>query len=1033
MTENPTILSPSGPSQPPSLANSTATPEDAEDPSGEINCICEISDDDGFTICCDGCDTWQHLVCVQLTKENLPAKYYCPKCSPRWLDIPKAKEIQRQRRAEEQAKRSHKKKRPATTSHKKKEHPNGSNGSMLGKSSSTTEKATVQGFGKPPSPKEMQQPASRKRGHRASQSTNAGGSHLPSQPAIYPAVLTNHNATTSPDSPNIVLSTRNGDTGSDTDHEKSTKQIKHELTSISADQYVDRSVQDFVEKLASPTLENPAPQGDFRVYYTREQFASINLPKTSARPLPDFSKAYSDQVRWSLVLETPVLQGQLVAIYKGEVAFTKSYQSEVKIPFDVLRYPKLFVFFHPSLPIYIDARRFDSEARFIRRHCRPNLEVRTVVIDNSEVRFGLFAKDAIKTGTQLTLSWDMGDTLGSSELEQDFDWNLVRNDTLNEIACWAGQLIEKIGDCPCLEGNDCPLARVKSGVSKPHFANGTRRKPPKRNPSTEPAMPIISKEPSPERNPGLPNDEEEEDNRSVSAPSSRSKPRSRDLTPSTVPDTAVETGEMTGREARKFKEVLSRIEKQQQEEQLPQSVKRRKRNSTVSLPTGTLPLPSPGIESRDGMKAVDTSKKQRLPAGQRSPYSPPVTTPGSISALGEYTVTDASVGRRDSDSPVHSEPGKPHRRVSVSPVEQCYDKGPAKHRTKTIAKPPRPQYVNAAVQTDDVEDETPWWRQDPKMSPPRPPRLPLRKRLMQSLLRDREEAVVAPADDRKRKYDDITSQSSENTPTLKSIKLSCGESAPVQRPSSTDIKQFAETESSIALRWAAANNAKSAAQDPAIHVLDLTIIKPPPHRPPGPALADIFADSDFSTSRQAQGAAVPLTSPPELSQGNSPNDQPHINGFRSSGLHLQLPPSLSSPGAPTSSTVLLQSPLSVIPNLANSNSILNNSLAQPSPTRTKKLSLQDYGKRKQKVEVVDKSDEKAGMRYGSDGAVAPGGFEKSPTNSEEPRKIVDSPQGLVQVVPLSPPEASSHKIVLDPARVPTGPKEHRAGNPWSVG
>lgn len=555
-------------------------------------------------------------------------------------------------------------------------------------------------------------------------------------------------------------------------------------------------------------------------------------------------------------------------------------------------------------------------------------------------------------------------------------------------------------------------------------------------------MPFPSKEPSPERNPGPPNDDDEDDGRSVSAPSSRSKPRSRDLTPSTFPDMAVDMGEMTGREARKFKEVLSRIEKQQQEEQLPQSVKRRKRNSTVSLPTGVLALPSSGIESKDGMKGVDAGKRQRLPAHQRSPYSPPVTTPGSLSIPGEYTVTDASVGRRESDSPVHSEAGKPRLRASASPVgRQNNGVDSVKHRSKTIVKPPRPQYVNASAQTDDVEDETPWWQQNSKTSPPRPPRLPLRKRLMQSLLRDREEAVAISTDQKKRKHDDTASRSPESSPAPKSAKLSSGGGVSTHNTLTTDVKQSAEMES-LALRWEAAKSVKSEAQDSVTqastnHISDPSIVKLlSPHCPPIPSLPDIFADSDLSASHQVQGAPAPLKSPSEPSQGTTSNNQAHVNGFRSSGLHVQLPSGLTLSNTPTpsiqsatTSTIGLQSPLSVVPNLANSsNFMLNNSLLQPSPTRTKKLSLQDYGKRKQKVETIDKVDERSGMKFGNDGVGISTDSEKA---SEELRDIIDSSPALITVMSLAS-GAPPHSMVLDSTSVPTGPKEHRTGNSWSL-
>lgn len=431
MTENPTILSPSGPSQPPSLANSTTTPEDVEDSSGEINCICEISEDDGFTICCDKCDTWQHLVCVQLTDENLPVEYYCPKCSPRLLDVSKAKEIQRHRR-EELAKRSYKKKKPAAASHKKKENTNGSNGNILGRVSTTMEKAAVQGHGKLLSPKEMYSHPSRKRGPRASQATNTTGSHPPSQPpAVGSAGFSNTIITVAPGTPTVPASTHRGGAENDVDYDISDKKYKHDFIDICSDQYTGRPVQIFIENLASQTSEHPALQGELRANYAREKFASIDLPKISVCQLPDSSGLYSssEHPRWSLVLETSVSPGELVTIYKGEVVLTKSRQNESKPQLDVLRSPQLYVLFHPSLPIYIDARKWGSEARFIRRSCRPNLEIRTVVVDHSQVCFGLFAKTAIRPGTQLTLSWDWGETSeGYGLVQEGFDWNMVSQD-----------------------------------------------------------------------------------------------------------------------------------------------------------------------------------------------------------------------------------------------------------------------------------------------------------------------------------------------------------------------------------------------------------------------------------------------------------------------------------------------------------------------------------------------------------------------------------------------------------------------------
>lgn len=76
------------------------------DPSTLIICICSIVSDDGFTIQCDCCLTWQHAVCVQVAPDRVPEQYLCHACDPlaamqRGVDKGKAELIQKKRIAEE--------------------------------------------------------------------------------------------------------------------------------------------------------------------------------------------------------------------------------------------------------------------------------------------------------------------------------------------------------------------------------------------------------------------------------------------------------------------------------------------------------------------------------------------------------------------------------------------------------------------------------------------------------------------------------------------------------------------------------------------------------------------------------------------------------------------------------------------------------------------------------------------------------------------------------------------------------------------
>lgn len=91
--------------------------EDEEDYT--IKCICIYADDDGNTVFCEKCNTWQHIECYYHGKK-VPEEHFCADCFPRDLDAKRATERQRRLREGTLDGGDRKVKRPASKGQKKK-------------------------------------------------------------------------------------------------------------------------------------------------------------------------------------------------------------------------------------------------------------------------------------------------------------------------------------------------------------------------------------------------------------------------------------------------------------------------------------------------------------------------------------------------------------------------------------------------------------------------------------------------------------------------------------------------------------------------------------------------------------------------------------------------------------------------------------------------------------------------------------------------------------------------------------------------
>lgn len=135
MTERPNIIpTPNATSQHHTFQSPLhiITRDDTQDADGEdepftIKCICGFDDDDGNTVYCESCDTWQHIICFYPNDTKAASKddfdHKCHECNPRQdkLNPYEARRTQTLQRAEAQRKiDSDLDRKPAKKSHKKK-------------------------------------------------------------------------------------------------------------------------------------------------------------------------------------------------------------------------------------------------------------------------------------------------------------------------------------------------------------------------------------------------------------------------------------------------------------------------------------------------------------------------------------------------------------------------------------------------------------------------------------------------------------------------------------------------------------------------------------------------------------------------------------------------------------------------------------------------------------------------------------------------------------------------------------------------
>ncbi|CAD6505870.1 BgTH12-06802 [Blumeria graminis f. sp. triticale] len=572
----------------PQLNDTPLLTESADDEPYTIKCICDYSDDDGNTIYCEKCDTWQHIECFYPGRVDDASReefdHSCADCKPRSLDRRHATERQRLQRQNKLGNDAIDKKikRPPSKSHKKKP------------KISEIQSTNFQDHDPHRNSIEHQSSTKKSKVYRSSQQVVIQNKRSPS--------FTSRQETSSrplspahtlPDLPtNFQLHgySENFQTLYQQGH------VQLTCTNSFASLSVSNSMSEWLRDPNRLYQDAGVRDKEDVFLHLKVSVDTLKWPELRVEKKEDI---YQDTILQWQYLITPVhlpQPGRIVEL-NGLVGFQKDYCSDVENRWTDSAHPRPFVFFHPRLPLFIDTRREGSIGRHVRRSCRSNTNLETFIASGTEYHFWLTSERSLSANEQITISWDfrfppicrsrflhllnLGDEDGAPS-----DGSDITQEEYEQLTQTIQLVLSDHGGCACDLGSDCAFARFHRNYQQKTLiqAHGVKSKKPRRtkqsyivvNGTDNSSCSRATSEVRQEQN-------DEEDSRSLPG-SARGKFHSRD--PSSVVcnnDTNFVLTEPSDREKRKLAMLEDSFRKMEQGQ--PPRKKKRASDGTNSSPS----------------------------------------------------------------------------------------------------------------------------------------------------------------------------------------------------------------------------------------------------------------------------------------------------------------------------------------------------------------------------------------------------------------------------------------------------------------
>lgn len=531
--------------------------EDEEEPY-TIKCICAFQDDDGSTVFCERCETWQHIICYY-NDQDVPDIHNCADCEPRDLDAKRATERQKRLREQTDGGDRKAKRSGSKSQRKKKEQP-------------AEQTNGWSSHDKNDSRRDLPPPTKKPRHHASASLSSLTGekesrkrrssTSTPTAPQIKTPI--------SPYLPQVSLYSSEFIHLYDNDH------VDVDMPSNLFDNL--NLLSDLASWAQDPSAlalvaNGRSPKDVFT--HSDQPLDSSKWPKLSKQSRTDTSVEYDGRhPMWKFLrLENGVRKDEIVGEVRGKVGHFRDYCLDPSSRWKELRHPEPFVFFHPQLPIYIDSRQEGTQLRYIRRSCRPNVTMKTFITNEVEYHFCFVANQDIPENTEITTTWYLDPQMFPS------NGKLVKQEGSNDgipdaAALSISNVLAHFGGCACDSSQPCLLAKVDlrrpPPTSHPKQANtnGKRKRGKTKSGTSPPSTGHATNSRAASEAPNPQEEDDPPDTRSTSG-SPHDHSRSRDMTP-----TGLNSTELSARERRKIAAVEKKFEQLEHDQQNQRKKKR---------------------------------------------------------------------------------------------------------------------------------------------------------------------------------------------------------------------------------------------------------------------------------------------------------------------------------------------------------------------------------------------------------------------------------------------------------------------------